>query len=163
MAAKLPKNGQKILYILLNIFLTLLNSVESLYSFPFKGIRVQEYFLFLYKEFDRVLKNSVIQFLFKIIDSFEIYLYPPTPHVWCDKWICYFIKQIFFGHHFKWVEKEFNNLEWWNQSLFIQIHSKIVEFLYFQAKTSPFLCISCLNFNIISRSFKPPPCHCHTS
>ena len=62
-------------------FNILLNSAESLYSFPFKGIRVQEYFLFLYKEFDRVLKNSVIQFLFKIIDSFEIYLYPPTPHV----------------------------------------------------------------------------------
>ena len=68
----------------------------------------------------------------------------------CDKWICYFIKRIFFGHHLKWVEEEFNNLEWWIQSLFIQIHNEIVEFSYFQAKTSSFL----LNFTIISLSFK---------
>ena len=38
--------------------------------------------------------------------------------------------------------EEFNNLEWWNQSLFIPNHNKIVEFLHFQAKTSPFLCVS---------------------
>ena len=63
-------------------------------------------------------------------------------------------KGIFFRHNFKRVEKVFHNLEWWNQSLFIQIHNKIVEFLYFQAKTFPFWCVSCLTFTIISR---PPP------
>ena len=30
---------------------------------------------------------------------------PPPPHVWCDKWICFFIKQIFFKHTFKRVEE----------------------------------------------------------
>ena len=52
---------------------------------------------------------------------------------------------------------QFDNLEWWNKSLFIQIHNKIVEFLHFQAKTSLFLWVSCLNFTMILGSLRPPP------
>ena len=59
-------------------------------------------------------------------------------HVWCNKWICYFIKRIFLRHYFKWVEEEFNNLEWWNRSLFIQIHNKIIVFCVSRLEPPPF-------------------------
>ena len=63
-------------------------------------------------------------------------------HVWHNKWIHYFIKQIIFRHNFR-------RVEWWNQSLFSQIHNKLVNLLYIQAKTSHFLWVSSLNCTII--------------
>ena len=49
--------------------------------------------------------------------SVKFGLSSPPPHVWHNKWICNFIKQIFFRHNFARLEEELNNLEWWNQSL----------------------------------------------
>ena len=105
-----------------------------------------------------------------------IWLTPPyPPHVWRDKWIRYFIKRIIFKHHFKGVGELLIILEWWNQLLFNLIHIVIVELLYFQAKTSPFLCVFCFDLAIIFMPFwfpppvivihhnwsypPPPPCH----
>ena len=47
----------------------------------------------------------------------QIWLILPPPPGWHNKWICNFIKQIFFRHNFARLEEELNNLERWNQSL----------------------------------------------
>ena len=87
-----------------------------------------------------------------------IWLTPPyPPHVWRDKWIRYFIERIIFKHHFKGVGELLINLEWWNQLLFNLIHIVIVKLLYFQAKSSPFLCVFCFDLAIIFMPFRPPP------